>query len=591
MRLRPSNSTTPLAVLLFLTLLGSAAWAQNWQGTWKTDFGELRLYDLGQYVVGDYGGKGLIVGSKEFDLLQGVFTNPGAKKSGYFTFQSQGKQAFRGSYRWTAKSKVQDWKGQKLSSSVPNLRNFTRQAKNLRPVSNNRKVCDGTYKSSFGTIRLATKDNLLLGDYGSKGVLIGMWDSNHYAGHFSNNGRLGWFRFYFASAQGQFQRGEWGWFGSDKTGAWNMTKTNSATPRLTQIALRSNSKTGSVKAEQRTPPPTPPRSQSNKNQNPPPQTNSVPKKKPVNLFPITGFERRIADTMVGQQQHVGWISKGTTKQALDFLQEYGFTVPGNRIITSEATGPLVSKLTTERLRSYVAYRGNDVVICFRGTHDDNFLRKLGNIGSDVNFLRKRAQFMFPSSSGWNEGQNVKMHSGLHNSYMRMRPQVMNSLGQIPDKKKKNVYFFGHSMGAAQATLCALDTGVNMKGQFKSLNLLVSGSPRVGDVGFARFFEKHVKNAMRIEVKHDIITMIPPSLKARGDSRFIHIGKLAQLKGNGVLVPGRNTAKTPRGAKMDPYHKNTHYKSLVKNFWTQAVRAKFFDNLSNYWTEAARTERN
>ena len=138
------NLSTIVTIVLLLT---GSLWAQNWEGTWNTQFGQLRLVDLGDYVVGDYSKHGIIIGKKNFDLLQGVFTNSQNQRSGHFTFQSQPSNRFRGSYKWEGSNKLTDWTGQKTSNTVTALRNFTLDGKAIPVSQNYRSDYDGVYNS------------------------------------------------------------------------------------------------------------------------------------------------------------------------------------------------------------------------------------------------------------------------------------------------------------------------------------------------------------------------------------------------------------------------------------------------------------
>jgi len=84
---------------------------------------------------------------------------------------------------------------------------------------------------------------------------------------------------------------------------------------------------------------------------------------------------------------------------------------------------------------------------------------------------------------------------------------------------KSLTVCGHSLGAALATLLALDIAANT--QFGSqLTVLTYASPRVGDPSFADTYNQLVPNTTRIANRLDIVTQLPPpSLYKHVDSAF------------------------------------------------------------------------
>jgi hypothetical protein len=75
--------------------------------------------------------------------------------------------------------------------------------------------------------------------------------------------------------------------------------------------------------------------------------------------------------------------------------------------------------------------------------------------------------------------------------------------------EKTLYVTGHSLGAALATLCAVDIAANTA--FCSPSLFTYGSPRVGDPAFAKAFSRYVRSSYRTANLFDIVTYAPPSV--------------------------------------------------------------------------------
>ncbi|MWV42150.1 DUF2974 domain-containing protein [Paenibacillus sp. HJL G12] len=99
------------------------------------------------------------------------------------------------------------------------------------------------------------------------------------------------------------------------------------------------------------------------------------------------------------------------------------------------------------------------------------------------------------------------HRGFTDIYSSARNQLMAALAKLsPDK---TLYVTGHSLGAALATLCAVDIAANTA--FRSPILFTYGSPRVGDPAFVNAFSKYVQNSYRTANLFDIVTHAPPSI--------------------------------------------------------------------------------
>ena len=579
--------------ILLLAFLVSPVWAQSWEGTWSTQFGQLKLVDLGDYVVGDYGSNGIIIGKKNFDLLQGVFTNSGQKKSGRFTFQSQPGNQFRGSYRWENSDKLSDWMGKKTSTKVESLSNFSLDGSAIQLYQNQRKDYDGVYGSPFGDLRLRQKNNILYGDYGKVGVLAGVWNGNGFEGRFTNNGRVGWFRFDFLSKTASFRSGRYGWLPVGKSSPWNLAKKTAGTPTLYQVHKPSGSNTASVQAENNT---------QNQNQNRP--ANNTNNRPPAKTYPAIAFPRSFdanyADCAVSQQEHVSYVSQPSTDDVANALSAAGWTLVGPVITSRVDDDPVLRMLTTDRLRAYVATRGNDIVVCFRGskssqTDDEETkwnarFKTVLNGGTDASAIPVKASCLFNNSYNAAQAQNVKVHLGFNRAYGRLRSEIVQRVGRLPNPKQKTLYIFGHSLGGAQATLCAMDFGANMNRRFKAIALMVSGCPRVGDVNFGRYFQQVIGVAHRIEIRGDIVTMLPPQRGRDNGYVYKHIGRLLALTNNGNLIEPEDITKRPVRDFQKGVHANTNYLRVVRSFHQKSGRAGFFNGRQNYLNRAGAAER-
>jgi hypothetical protein len=136
----------------------------------------------------------------------------------------------------------------------------------------------------------------------------------------------------------------------------------------------------------------------------------------------------------------------------------------------------------------------DVYLAVRGT--ENIWEWL----QDLNFLQRP----FPNVSG----------AGLTTGAGSFVKNVVNLL-----PSNAMVTVTGHSLGAAIATLLALDLSVNSS---LPVGLYTLASPRVGDLTFSHLVNHVVPNAYRIDNRFDVVPKTPPPLF------YFHVGDETEL---------------------------------------------------------------
>jgi hypothetical protein len=92
---------------------------------------------------------------------------------------------------------------------------------------------------------------------------------------------------------------------------------------------------------------------------------------------------------------------------------------------------------------------------------------------------------------------------------------------------KSLTVCGHSLGAALATLLALDLAANT--QYRDVTLYTFASPRTGDERFAEVFNRLVPNTYRIANRKDVVTQAPPIFLS-------HKNRYAHVEATSLLVP-------------------------------------------------------
>jgi predicted lipase len=124
---------------------------------------------------------------------------------------------------------------------------------------------------------------------------------------------------------------------------------------------------------------------------------------------------------------------------------------------------------------YVAFRGSSTINDFKDV---------------VNVVPKKTQYGL-------------VHSGFHNQFISLQDMLEQ---HIINHNKKDVYFFGHSMGGS----VALISSVFFKEKYPSMDVrcFTYGSPPTACANFLGHAEKTLNDFVSIEISHDIVPWIP-----------------------------------------------------------------------------------
>ena len=165
-------------------------------------------------------------------------------------------------------------------------------------------------------------------------------------------------------------------------------------------------------------------------------------------------------------------------------------------------------------QGYIAWNDQAAIVAFRGTQPN----EQADVWSDINFLPMR----------WEKGGNV--HEGFAAALDAVWELIAARLRSLPGR---TVWFTGHSLGAAVATLAADRFGAPD-------GVYTLGSPRVGDDDFvSEFNARHGGRSFRYVNNHDVVTHVPPSRWAFG-----HVDSERHFDGD-----GRMAAVSVRGAEV------------------------------------------
>ncbi len=161
-------------------------------------------------------------------------------------------------------------------------------------------------------------------------------------------------------------------------------------------------------------------------------------------------------------------------------------------------------------QAYWFQNEHDSVVVFRGTE----VHEWNDIAADVNALTALAETV------------GKVHRGFKTEVDEIWPHIEKSL----EKNTKPIWFCGHSLGGAMATICA---GRCMLSYLKiePEGLFTFGSPRVGCKRYVNYVKiphyRWVNN-------NDIVTRVPPAwlgYRHSGTEMYLdHMGRLKDIKG-------------------------------------------------------------
>ena len=294
------------------------------------------------------------------------------------------------------------------------------------------------------------------------------------------------------------------------------------------------------------------------------------------LHPKPGLTIEKVRSFVTMQQHVAWVSQASDAAVVQSLRSSGYEVAGGKVISSESNDQYVKLITTGRLRAYVASKGNDVIICFRGSGGSNPAQTAGNMITDLRSFKEKPNLVGSGNRYAGLVDRVEVHNGFHRAYQRLRPEILSALAP---HRGKNLYVFGHSLGGAMATMCAFDIGLNQPNSFASRTLMVSGSPRVGDRNFRNLFESVSPGACRFTVQGDPVARVPSS------GRFLHVGDLINVQPNGTLL-GASTLHIDLGEGLQrtwawSNHDYAIYGQAARGLHYNASERTFFNGKANY----------
>ena len=160
---------------------------------------------------------------------------------------------------------------------------------------------------------------------------------------------------------------------------------------------------------------------------------------------------------------------------------------------------------------YVANNDNFVIVAFRGTE----VRKRKGADNCDNIIKDFRTDADIEPVDWEQGG--KVHGGFKKALDEVWEDLSQCVSGLNDGTR-TIWFTGHSLGAALATLGAARFGAVQ-------GLYTFGSPRVGDAKFHDGF--HVKT-FRFVNNNDIVAKLPPP------GLYRHVGELKHIDAYGRI---------------------------------------------------------
>lgn len=163
-----------------------------------------------------------------------------------------------------------------------------------------------------------------------------------------------------------------------------------------------------------------------------------------------------------------------------------------------------------------------IILAFRGTRVEGLVDPITRFRFvNTNLKDMVTNFNFPPDD---LGDGRKVHRGFHQAVDAVYPEVERAVDQtLQQSPNKQIWFTGHSLGAALATLAA----DRLSAKHKIRGLYTFGSPRVGNSAFCETFP--VANAYRFVDHRDLVTKVPP------EALYDHVGRLKYLTDDGRLL--------------------------------------------------------
>ena len=241
-----------------------------------------------------------------------------------------------------------------------------------------------------------------------------------------------------------------------------------------------------------------------------------------------GFQKQFINEIMTLFKHSVWVLSDP-QNIQETLSKNGFELVGAVIRGADHNSNAKEIWGVEQPpmsggQAYVAIKDNNIVVVFRSTTSDDGWGTTLNVLTDLKSYLKKIEFITEESPNFETYNQINVHAGFHNEYLRYRDQIIKYIDKHPNK---NIYVTGHSLGGALATLASFDLAANKP---RSVRLYTYGSPRVGLSEFRIAHEEIVPDSYRVVIDGDPITRVPGSMLD-----YEHSGLPLQISSEGSQI--------------------------------------------------------
>ncbi|KAJ1959982.1 hypothetical protein GGI12_004046 [Dipsacomyces acuminosporus] len=159
----------------------------------------------------------------------------------------------------------------------------------------------------------------------------------------------------------------------------------------------------------------------------------------------------------------------------------------------------------------VDYHWDNIVFPSTGyvAHNDNAKEIIVSFRGSTVLFDWLANAMFETISWPQSVPGSRVHHGFHDAYYsaakEIKENVARLLAQHPDY---SIVVTGHSLGGAQAAICAADIAATHPEWLSKLKLYTYGQPRTGNAKFANWLSSQPFPIYRVTFKGDIVPQVP-----------------------------------------------------------------------------------
>lgn len=249
------------------------------------------------------------------------------------------------------------------------------------------------------------------------------------------------------------------------------------------------------------------------------------------------------------------------------------TVAGAAGLTKLADGTIfVESLETDtQVWLYHEKTDKNLIVSFRGTEQvkwrdfftdaQTFLQRWVP-GENIDLAIRRdltvgLQDLVPNAlqaSNMNESipdDAIAVHYGFLRAYLSVQTTLLRCILSLTSNLEDdyNIYFTGHSLGGALAIVAAADFVARY--EWKNVCCMSYGSPKVGNLNFARMYNDLVPNSFRIINDTDIISRMPRSVSEdRVVGKYKHSGRTVLVNRKGEYwIEGVNESLVKKGRSV------------------------------------------